>query len=76
MTEKSYLTFVRRETVPSRKTHVMDVLNTSTMSRLGTISWFSRWRRYVFHPASDTIFDVVCLEAIATYMQQLMDARR
>jgi hypothetical protein len=43
---------------------------------LGRIAWYSSWRRYVFFPAADTIFDVKCLLEITGFIDKQMEARR
>lgn len=34
---------------------------------LGLVKWHSPWRRYCFFPAEGTLFDSVCLVAIAAF---------
>jgi hypothetical protein len=36
-------------------------------SALGWIKWYSPWRRYVFYPRADTLFDSACLIEIAAF---------
>lgn len=40
---------------------------------LGTVKWFSHWRRYTFEPYPGTTFDVACLTEIAQYLSYLME---
>lgn len=42
---------------------------------IGNVSWYSRWRRYIFAPAPTTIFDAACMEEITSYLDALMQAR-
>lgn len=43
---------------------------------LGVIRWFARWRQYVFQPASDTVFNPVCMREIADKSYSLTLAQR
>jgi len=43
---------------------------------LGFISWYSGWRRYIFKPSNETIFDVKCLEEIILFINELMTNRK
>ena len=39
---------------------------------LGEIRWYSHWRRYVFFPLPDTVFDSSCLKEITDFIDQEM----
>jgi hypothetical protein len=54
----------------SGKTHTFRVDSTQDGSYLGRISWFGRWRKYVFFPASNTIFEQVCMRDISEFIEQ------
>ncbi len=69
MTAKSFQ-FVSLPT--NGKTQVWSVLNSSTGIRLGTIRWYSGWRRYVFMPESDTMYDALCMTEIVGHIQTEM----
>ena len=43
---------------------------------LGKIKWYGAWRRYVFFPNTETIFDAGCLSDIATFITNLMNERK
>ena len=43
---------------------------------LGSIKWFGRWRRYVFHPAAESVFEQDCLRDIATFCEQRTNDHR
>lgn len=61
----------------SGKTWVIGVKSAGNPSQfLGTIKWFGAWRRYVFHPESNTLFDAGCLSAIQTKINELMAERK
>ena len=34
---------------------------------LGTVAWFSHWRKYVFSPLANTVYDSGCLREIADF---------
>jgi len=36
---------------------------------LGEVRWYAPWRRYVFAPASATVFDAGCLAEIRTFIR-------
>ena len=38
---------------------------------LGFVSWYAPWRKYVFRPESDTVFEPVCLGEIAEFLTAL-----
>ena len=44
-------------------------------AHLGTITWYAPWRKYVFRPESDTVFEPVCLGEIAEFLTALMSER-
>jgi len=64
----SYLKF---ELVPSNtKTKSYDVYNTYDVF-LGNISFYPRWRKYVFNPENDCYFDDSCLSEISDKLKEL-----
>lgn len=74
----SYLTFTQIPK-PTRKTLVFAVMNTKGQ-QLGQIMYHPHWRRYVFEPWHQPIFDSGCLVEIITkidtLMQDRLDAKR
>lgn len=71
--QTKYLNFTE---LPSKgKTKIIGVGNNNGM-KLAFIKWQSGWRRYVFMPFPDTIFDVGCLGEIADFINELMEARK
>lgn len=72
---KSFLDFVHADSSPSGKTERWWV-NSKTGDPLGSINWYAPWRRYVFYPTHNTLFDVACLTAIAQFIEQQMTARK
>jgi hypothetical protein len=49
----------------SGKTEVHQVLTADRLVRLGMVSWYAPWRKYVFHPSGGTLYDPNCLRDIA-----------
>jgi len=70
MVESKYLNFVEVE-VTGRKTPIYEVKNKSG-EYLGYIIFRPSWRKFVFLPAKDTLFDAACLSDIII---QLNDAQ-
>jgi hypothetical protein len=72
-TGKSNLSFVPAPA--TGKTFVFRVVSNTDVRPLGLIRWWSHWRRYVFDPCGNTIFDVSCLLEISKFIHDLMAAR-
>ncbi len=36
---------------------------------LGTIKWYSNWRKYCFYPSFETIFEQSCLRLISDFIE-------
>ena len=43
---------------------------------LAKISWFGKWRRYVFYPSEGTLFDAACLGEVKEFIDNLMKERK
>ena len=67
--ESKYLIFTRID-IPGRKTPVYEIYNKSDEC-LGIIALHPAWRKFVFYPAEDSMFDISCLSDI---MEQLKEA--
>ena len=67
--ESKYLTFIR-DNVPGRKTPLVHVMNKET-TYLGLIYFNPGWRKYVFEPESNIIFDTKCLTDIISKLDEL-----
>lgn len=59
----TFITFVLVGNSPSGKTQLMEVRSADDLL-LGRISFRGQWRKYVFLPEPNTLFDQSCLEAI------------
>lgn len=58
------------------KTYVWSVVNRQSQIVLGVIRWYGGWRRYVFYPASDMVFDAKCLMSIVEFITTQMELRK
>ena len=74
-TTTEYLSFTRNQR-PGAKTYMIDVQTKDKSTYLGVIKWWSHWRRYVFTPSKDTLFDAACLTDITSYINKLMLDRK
>ena len=43
---------------------------------LGVIKWYWAWRRYVFWPEEETLYDSNCLKTIAEFIDAEMEQRK
>ena len=57
------------------KTKVWDVFSSDGI-RLGSVSWYAPWRRYVFEPAFATLFDRNCMMLIINFIDARMAERK
>ncbi len=51
------------------KTRWWDIQSKSSRNLLGYVKWYSPWRKYVFSPISNTLFDEKCLREIAEHLE-------
>lgn len=75
MTERKYLEF---EEISNGilKTKLFKVVSAYDSAELGIIRWYIRWRRYVFYPTYNSLFDSACLKEITKFIDDLMDERK
>lgn len=71
-----YLDFIFVKHSDSGKTDVYNVRAKLTNLNLGHIKWWGGWRRYIFSPYPDTVFDYNCLGEIRSFIDKLMNARK
>lgn len=69
--ESKYLDFIE-ETIPNRKTPIVHVMNKST-TYLGMIYFYPSWRKFIFRPEADIIFDTSCLLDIVNKLNELQE---
>lgn len=68
MTAK-YIKFEPCIAPPHFKTKVWLVETLDGSFVLGTVHWFSKWRKYAFFPHTDTVFEQTCLRDIAEFCE-------
>lgn len=73
MTNK-YIRIQQINTDPSRKTKTFIVINTRSDFTIGTIRWYCPWKRYVFLPKSDTVWDIGCMQEIIDFIKNIKKA--
>jgi hypothetical protein len=66
------LTFI--QTRDTGKTRVFSVFSGAV--GLGDVSWYAPWRRYVFFPGAETLFDAACLKEVTAFIDRLMKYRK
>lgn len=59
----------------SGKTVIVTVWNTLHNVNIGKIHWHGAWRKYVYRPSPDTIYDAGCQRAIAKQLSLMMRER-
>jgi hypothetical protein len=52
-----------------KKTRCWEVTVIASDGVLGTVSFWGAWRKYVFKPASQTLYDASCLREIAEFTE-------
>lgn len=67
MAERTYLRFSEIATEPGRKTKVWHVIGANHIV-LGRVAFWAHWRRYVFFPGSDKLFDASCMSQISVFL--------
>jgi hypothetical protein len=74
--EYKYLSFIEQE--PKAKTKVFGVFSKIKGDLLGSIKWYSPWRKYCYFtvPSSGFVFDAGCLADIQDFINKLMQQRR
>ena len=72
----SHLTFLDCAHDPNKVTHTWRV--ESNGSLLGTVTWYSPWRRYVYYPQVEmvTLYDASCMIELAEFCQRQTDLRK
>ena len=58
------------------KTQYFTVKTKSSLEEIGHISWYGQWRKYVFFPDENTLYDSGCLKDIVDFLDALMSERR
>ena len=63
----SYLQYTDSGTSMSGLTRIWGV--SSNGAYLGMVKWYAPWRRYVFEPGYQTLYDTACLRELATFCE-------
>jgi len=63
----SYLDYEFVGRTESGKTCIWDVKSRGNSAPLGQVKWYDAWRKYVFYPSPNTLFDYSCLQEIALF---------
>ena len=71
---KTYLLFTLGPPKPKTKTWL--VSSRLNGNSVGVVEWHGPWRRYVFAPDQDTIFEETCLRQIADFCEKQSDEHR
>jgi hypothetical protein len=69
----NWLEFISIGIPANRKMAVYNVRNQVANSHIGVIYWYGGFRKYVFEPAGETIFDANCLQEVSTFLKGLME---
>ncbi len=64
-----FLNIIEYALPPKYKTKAW-VVRTKYGDTLGTIAWYSPWRKYAFRPAASCLFEPVCLRDIAQFTEE------
>lgn len=60
----------------SGKTDLWSVLTIEDRIFVGVIRWWGKWRKYVFVPQPNTLFEQVCLRDIADFCERVTREKR
>lgn len=72
-----WISFRLKERKTGAKTDVWDVWSLKLPpAYLGTVKWFSRWRKYAFFAARDRIFEQDCLRDLAEFVESETEKHR
>jgi len=73
--EPKYISFVE-QTNPGKLTKIFYVMTKDGSTLLGMVKWETGWRKYVWYPQGDTLFDAGCLDDIRKFLNRLMTEHR
>lgn len=71
-----YVKFEETGLSASRKTKIWLVKNAQSDFEIGRIRWFPNWRKYVFEPAPNCIFDPNCLGDIKDFLLKALEEHK
>lgn len=72
MSEPRWIRFEECPITTQRRTQVWNVAAKDDGMILGSVFWYSPWRRYVFGPTADcdTVYEQRCLRDIAAFVEE------
>jgi len=71
----THIYFMLFEQPNGRKTNVYEVYSNYD-DHLGTVKWFTNWRKYCFYPAQGTIFEETCMREISQFIEDQTATQR
>jgi hypothetical protein len=74
--EGTFITFVRYRHEERGSTQVWAIVTSDMVSRLATVKWFGRWRKYSLFTEAGMVFENVCLGEIMEFCDELMNRWR
>lgn len=74
--EMAWIDFIDDGRSASGKTRRWRVVPRGRGTTLGDVHWFGKWRRYVFSPRPQTVYDERCLLDIATFCRDQTEAHK
>ena len=76
MVESKWIRFdLAPEQLQKPKTKVYWVHTKDWTDNLGTIQWYSPWRKYAFFPNEGCVFETQCISDIISFIKDLMEER-
>lgn len=66
-TEGTHIRFDRRSN-PGRKTLIWAVVPRDGSGEIGSVQWYSPWRKYCFIPLGNCVFEEVCMREISDFI--------
>jgi hypothetical protein len=69
-----WIEFVLSEEKPKTKVWTVEVKENGDI--IGTVKWYSGWRKYAFFPEDNTVYENDCLRDIADFIEKQMRLRK
>jgi len=66
----AYMDFILQPQEEGRKTDTYKVLSARDSLVLGSVSFYPKWRKYVFFPSQHMLFDPACLRELADFVER------
>lgn len=65
----TYISFCKGPKELKRKSDIYSIRSLDG-DLLGYIKWFPSWRKYVFYPYQNTVYEETCLREVAEFIEQ------